>query len=571
MTVGLSIIAKDEVEEVDRILKELDPYIDEAYITITNKKREEDFYKIKNSKVRWSTFTWVDDFSKARNYNLKRIKTDYFIWLDSDDTLINAENIPKLVAYMAQNNLDGLYLPYDYMQNEAGESIAWHVRERLIKTDHPWEWKGAIHESLISRGVPVLERSEDMIVKHNKTIESVPESAARNHKILLKEHKKGEDPRITHYLGLSYFMQRDYDKAIELLLEHIKTSGWDEEIYRSWCKVAEAHIMTDSLGKANAACNAAIDILPDYPEAYFIKVDIAYKQKDAKKAYEWLKTALSKPQPSTMSIIDPNKRIRAMMVGVYCLMEMGKPKEAFGLLNDVKEESPLNPQAQKVADAVEYSYMESKAIEMVEWLSMFNDEYKGDVVKLLQSLPGDMFSDPRLNEIRAKFIKPKRWKHQSIAFFCPGNVVWGADTLADGMGGSEEAIVYLSRELVKLGWEVVIYNERDEEYIDHFDTISSRHVTYLPWNTLNTQDQFDVFVAWRAPEHVRGIKARKLIVDMHDAIEPHRVKAMSEFVDKYFVKSDYHRSLFKDTKDSKFVVIGNGIERSQFNEDSTTT
>ena len=63
MSFGLAIIAKDEVEEVQRILKELDPYIDKAFITITNKKREQDFYKIDNDKVVWSTFTWVDDFS----------------------------------------------------------------------------------------------------------------------------------------------------------------------------------------------------------------------------------------------------------------------------------------------------------------------------------------------------------------------------------------------------------------------------------------------------------------------------------------------------------------------------
>lgn len=560
MTVGLSMIVKDEVEQVAKLLSELDPYIDEAYITITNKKREKDFYKIDNPKVHWSTFTWVDDFSKARNYNLKQIKADYFIWLDADDSVINPERIKPLASYMEQAGLDGLYLPYDYMQNEAGESIAWHERERIIKTDHPWEWKGAIHESLISRGVPVLEKGDGLIIKHNKSIDEVPESAQRNHKILLKEYEKGNDPRTTHYLGLSYFMLRDYDKAIELLLEHIKTSGWDEEIYRSWCKIAEAHIMTGNLAKANAATNAAIDLLPDYPEAYFIKVDIAYQQKDAKKGYEWLKVGLSKEQPPTMSIIDPNKRIRAMMVGVYCLMELGKPKEAFQLLKLIQEESPLNPDAKKVADAVEYSYLEAKAIELVEWLSMFNDEYKGDVTKLLQSLPPELFSDPRLNAIRAKFIKPKRWRHKSIVFFCPGDVVWGADTLEQGMGGSEEAIVYLSRELAKLGWEVTIYNEREEEYKDG-------DVTYLPWNTLNTQDQFDVFVAWRAPEHANGIKARKVIVDMHDAIEDRRVKAASEYVDKFFVKSNYHRSLFKSTKDSKFEVIGNGIVEGQFNKE----
>ncbi|PWR44062.1 hypothetical protein DK292_15710, partial [Listeria monocytogenes] len=84
-----------------------------------------------------------------------------------------------------------------------------------------------------------------------KTVDEVPASAERNHKILLKEYNtEPRDPRITHYLGLSYFVTREYDKAIEMLLEHIQTSGWDEEKYRSWCKIAEAHIITDNLSKA---------------------------------------------------------------------------------------------------------------------------------------------------------------------------------------------------------------------------------------------------------------------------------------------------------------------------------
>lgn len=572
MSFGLAIIAKDEVEEVQRILKELDPYIDKAFITITNKKREQDFYKIDNDKVVWSTFTWVDDFSKARNYNLKQIKTDYWMWVDCDDTILGAERIPELLRRM-DTGVDALYLPYDYMQNEQGESIAWHERERIIRRGHPWRWVGAIHETLISNGVPVVEKGEGVIIKHNKSIDEVPMSAERNHKILLKEYEKGDDPRITHYLGLSYFMQRDYQKAVELLLEHIKNSGWDEEKYRSWCKIAEAHMITGDLSKASAACNAAIDLLPDYPEAYYIKVDIAHSKEDSKAVIEWLKTASTKSQPKTLSIIDPNKQTRAMLLGVFAFMELGDPKQAFLTLKDVLELSPTNKEAKNIYSAVEYSYLETKAIELIDWLAMFYDEHKGNIEGLLQSLPGELFSDPRLNAIRSKFIKPKRWRHKSIVFFCGGSSdVWGADTLDQGMGGSEEAIVYLSRELAKLGWEVTVYNERDEEYVDYPISVDDGatkastgiFVTYKPWTTLNPNDEFDVFVAWRAPENANGFKARKVVVDLHDAIDSKRVKAASEYIDKFFVKSDYHRELFKDTKDSKFAVIGNGIKEGQF-------
>ena len=66
----------------------------------------------------------------------------------------------------------------------------------------------------------------------------------------------------------------------------------------------------------------------------------------------------------------------------------------------------------------------------------------------------------------------------------------------------------------------------------------------------------------------KGIKARKVIVDMHDAIEGKRVKAASDYVDLFMVKSNYHRELFADTKTKKFVVVGNGIVENQFKEEA---
>lgn len=559
MKIGLSMIVKDEVEQVAQILKDLDPYIDKAYITITSKEREKDFHSIDNDKVDWSYFSWKDDFALARNYNLKQIQTDFYIWLDSDDSVLNPEQIPTIVRQMEVNKIDAVFVPYNYMQNEEGECVAWQERERIIRRSHPFQWVGVIHESLISDGVPSFDHSDSIVIKHNKSIDEVPVSAERNHKILLKEYdKEPRDPRITHYLGLSYFITRDYDKAVQLLLEHINTSGWKEEQYRSWCKIAECHILTDNLSKANAAANAAIDLMPDYPEAYYIKVQIAYIQERYEEVIEWLKTSVVRKQPKTMSIVDPNQKVRAMTLGVFAYMKLGNPKQAFLTLKDILEISPDNVEANRIYKPVEYSYLETKAIELVEWLALFDAENGGDVVKLLQSLPGDLFSDPRLNDIRAKHIPPKKWPSKSIVFFCGGGTdVWGADTLAQGMGGSEEAIVYLSRELSSLGWQVTVYNERDEEYIDG-------DVVYKPWTTLNPNDTFDVFVAWRAPENAKEIKARKVVVDLHDAIDAKRVKAASDYIDLFFVKSNYHRELFPDTKTKKFAVIGNGIVRSQY-------
>lgn len=574
MTLGLALIVKDEVEDVARIVRDYEKYFDAIFITVTSKKRLEEFHKIDSAKVEWSEFHWVDNFAMARNANLKQVATDYFMWLDADDSIENPEGLRTLVAKMEAEKLDAVFLPYDYMQNEEGECIAWQERERLIKTNHPWKWKGAVHESLVSEAKPAIVRDDSVVVHHRRQYSEVFSSASRNHKILVREHnKEPRDPRITHYLGLSYFMQREYDKAIEVLIEHIQESGWDEEKYRSWCKIAEAHIITDNNAKAQAAANAAIDILPTYPEAYFIKAEAAYLADNYAGCIEWLKVAVQKEQPKTASVIDPSRKVRALVLGAISYTNLGNPKEAYLTLTDALALSPNNKEANELKEILQYNYLEDKILSMVESMSQFYDLYHGDIPRLLESLPGEMFSDPRLNALRAKYIPAKTWAKGSIAIFCGGGAVWGADTLAEGMGGSEEAIVYLSRELARLGHEVVVYNERDTDYVDviehatEFDgddmVEKETVVTYKPWNTLNPNDTFDTVIVWRSPENARIFKANNVLCDLHDAVPAERVYAESDNIDVYMVKSGYHRSLYPDIPDEHIKVVSNGIYRRE--------
>ena len=574
-TLGLAMIVKDEIEDVKRIIRDYEQYFDAIFITVTRPNKLEEFQKIDSSKVEWSEFHWVEDFAKARNANLRQVATDYFFWMDSDDSIENPENLRKVVQMMEDQKLDAVFFPYNYMQNDDGECIAWQERERVIKTKHPFKWKGAIHESLVSSAKPSIVRDDSVIVHHRRHFNDITESSERNHKILTREYnKQPRDPRVTHYLGLSYFMRKDYDKAIELLTEHIQTSGWDEGQYRSWCKIAEAHIILDNYAKAQAACNAAIDLLPTYPEAYYIKAEVAFLEEKFQSCIEWLKIAVQKPQPKTASVIDPSRKVRALVLGAMSYTNLGDPKEAYLTLQDALALSPQNQEANNLKEILQYNYVEDKVLQMVETLAEFYTAHKGDVAKLLESLPGEMFSDPRLNALRAQHIPAQQWEDGSIVFFCGGAAnPWGADTLEEGMGGSEEAIVYLSRELAKLGHEVVVYNERDTEYVDAFghatefdgeDMVEQDwKVTYKPWNTLNPNDEFDTLVVWRAPENARMFKARKILCDLHDAVEAERVYAEAENIDLYMVKSAYHRALYPDLPDDKIKIVSNGIYRKE--------
>src|SRR5713101_8455342 len=60
-----------------------------------------------------------------------------------------------------------------------------------------------------------------------------------------------------------------------------------------------------------------------------------------------------------------------------------------------------------------------------------------------------------------------------------------------GFGGSEEAIIYLGRELTKLGWDVTVYNNCGHKpLLDH-------GVAYRPWWEFNPRDKQDVVIVWQ--------------------------------------------------------------------------
>ena len=81
----------DEAVLLDRCLSNLGQHVDGIFITSTYKKGEQPNKQVeKIAKVHGatlSTFEWVQDFSKARNFNFSQVpkEYDYIMWTDADD------------------------------------------------------------------------------------------------------------------------------------------------------------------------------------------------------------------------------------------------------------------------------------------------------------------------------------------------------------------------------------------------------------------------------------------------------------------------------------------------------
>lgn len=518
------------------------------------------------------------DFARARNKMAKKVKTDYYMWLDADDDIDNPDGIRQLVEVMEGEQLDALYLPYHYGYNEQKEVIALHWRERILRTSHPFEWQGAVHETAISESMPKMAKDDRVSVRHAyKTPDEHMKSALRNHKIMEAEVKRGnKDPRYLYYLGRSYFMLKDYHKSAQTLLEYTAVSGWDEQKYDAWMKIGDSLLMMDEFERALNANLEAIKLFPHWPDAYLKIGDLYLHMEQPGRAIEWLKNGLTKQPPETLEIIDPTLYTYRPLVSLaLCYFGLAKVREAKKYIDEAAKFKPKAKIFTSAYDVITTAYIEEQTIKQAAWLGKFVEK-NGKLKPYIDSLPPFIRNDLRLRPLRMVVHPPTKWPEKSIVFYCGEQwEEWGPDTLDKGMGGSEEAIVYLSRELAKLGWEVTVYNQRVEEFKDlwfevHGDERPNYKVTYKPWETFNPEDEFDVFVAWRNPWMAQKlkIKARLKCVDMHDTPVGHQgiPEAAAKAVDNFFFKSEFQRNMAPDLPEDKCVVISNGIIPEHFDQ-----
>lgn len=570
-TVALSMIVKDEVDQVLALAEQAAPFFDEMNFVVSDKeafkkirfelelndkvRKDPRFVKVK---VRVKQRDWNDRFDEARNVAMNMCKTTYFFWVDADDSF-DFRAIPQLVDIADENGIDAIFMPYNYMQDEVGNCITRHWRERLVRLGKGYEWRGWVHETCIT-DEPKKEHKVNFEVRHNLVAGAQEEknSYARNHVILEKAYAETKDPRYLHYLGMSYFTAKDYNKAAELLSEYLKVGGSIEDVYRTLGLLSECAYHLNNFELALEYATKCATLKPEYPMAYWLLAQYEADQDNYEEALEWVKVSETKPDPDTLSVWDPSSRGRATMIAARCLFMLQRYNEALVQIRKI-ENLP------EVQDILEDFYHEADLETFIFSLPKMRQFFHDDE-SLYEALTDELRYDTRLQPLRYKVKKPRDWLDNSLVIFCgQGYEEWGPQTLGKGMGGSEEAVVYLSRELAKLGWNVTVYGEVEHTLYDnlwHKDEPIKGTVVYEPWKKIDVRDNFNVFVSWRAPQYLERIKAKVKLADIHDVLPESLMKDYPDVT--YLVKSAYHRSLTPKLPDDKFRIIGNGIAPEQF-------
>lgn len=151
--------------------------------------------------------------------------------------------------------------------------------------------------------------------------------------------------------------------------------------------------------------------------------------------------------------------------------------------------------------------------------------------------------------------KYETWEKNSIVIYC-GNTPepWSPNKLKSGLGGSELAIIYLTKYWALKGYSVTVYCNCDKPGL--YEGVKYNDIT-----TFNPLDHFYILIGWRALHlfNFVDIQAKKCVADLHDIIKPSQLTPqIIKRTDVFFVKSKYHASMLKDVPKEKIVVLSNG-------------
>ncbi|MCU6763313.1 SPBc2 prophage-derived glycosyltransferase SunS [uncultured Roseburia sp.] len=225
ITISLCMIVRDEEKVLSRILGQMQEIADEIIIVDTGsedrtKEIAEGFH------ARIFDFPWIGDFSAARNFACEKARMDYWMWLDADD-VITESNRQRLIQLKQtlEPETDVVMMKYLTGFDEYGNVSFSYYRERLIKNNRGFFWKGKVHEAVEPAGkiqyIPIE-------IEHRKIAAGDPD---RNLNIYEAMIQNGEalEPRHLFYYGRELYYHQKYERAAEIFQEFLQSEGgWME-------------------------------------------------------------------------------------------------------------------------------------------------------------------------------------------------------------------------------------------------------------------------------------------------------------------------------------------------------
>ncbi len=589
MHIAATFIVKDdsEIKSFKKSIESVIPHVQSWHVVANGKQTAQIKALVTSKGGDYHYLPWNNDFSEQRNFIFSKVpkETDFIYWQDADDVLVGGEYLTQAAQMAKSNNKDVVYFAYWYgcrfegepSQENFREVDIEHYRERLIRPG-VIEWKGRLHETPIpvenaQNNYTKFSYDEDdrpIAVMHLSTMDDAVGKLERNQKILelqlTEEREEGEaDPRTLLYLMKIYAEEGDKSKlelCIKMGKEYLTKSGWDEERANCCDLMAICYTKLEDYDHAISFLHKAIEEYPHQP-LHYIRLGLSYYNKGRyRESRHWLDVASQLDLDSKTAGINNIKELKVLFAQLLLKLKYNVDKDIAGSVEAAKllyKEQPLEANKENLLflmDLLDLKTASEDAKKLVTYLDGIGDDTA--ILGVVNSLPIVIGEQPWAISMRHKHTPPRIWRENEICYFANFGSKhfekWDGKSLEKGIGGSETAVIELSRQWTTMGYKVTVYG--DPENMGEQDG-----VMYLPWYYFNKGDKFNIFIQWRNSQLARVIKARKFLIDLHDVTaQVDYSKETMSAVDGVLFKSKYHRDMLPELPDEKAFIIGNGIQ-----------
>jgi glycosyltransferase involved in cell wall biosynthesis len=537
---SLCVIFRNNEDTIQPLLESVHGLFDEYVFTDTGctdgtRGLIESFGASTESDVKITDFEWCDDFAAARNANFKAATGKWRMFLDSDDVLVHGDNLRELIERTEKNHpgVEGLFVPYDYDVLEELPTM------RLVKWSKYWSWTDAIHERLVcSEDLPpnalaAIEQKTSVHVRHRRKDPAQRDAALRrNGLIAAREYNRTDvatdyKARLARTIAMELKLDGKLDEAEPYLLEVATNYGH----------------------------------LPEGRQAYADLSRYKASKGDLDQALKYASMA----GPSYEAIVQHAKGdLKATIAAASKASVVGQQTTHEGFLF----ERVFAPMC--MADAGWKLGLHPTAVEQVM---------------------NDVRGDLRSHEAVRSATEEIRKSINRITILVPNTPQpFDGGSTGEMLGGSEEAVVYLARELSYQGRNVRVFGVLPPLTIPGIDPDG---VEYRPFSDFNVDDEHGTVVVWRAAglvrhlleTQIRRIQARRAgqegsfppagignsslwLHDMSVGFHPDEAGAILKGVSSVVVLSDHHQRCIEaglpEKHNVKFVKLSNGVVREDF-------
>ncbi|MDX6714539.1 MAG: hypothetical protein QOH30_1097 [Baekduia sp.] len=276
-TVSLCMIVKDEEAMLPRCLAAIAEHVDELIVVDTG-STDRTVEIAESFGARVLHHEWDGDFAAARNVSLDAATSDWLMYLDADEVLVEGDG-PRLRELLGRTWREGFWLTETNHVGELedGAAVA-HNALRLFRNRPEYRFEGRVHEQFAHRLPSMPERLEPSPVRIDHygylgTVRDSKEKSRRNLELLERQIAEGVDTPFLHFnlgseraaagdvAGSLHHLQRAWS-ALEADPERLEY-GYFPSLTARWVKALNANRRHDD---ALAAGDTVLGLLPGFTD-----------------------------------------------------------------------------------------------------------------------------------------------------------------------------------------------------------------------------------------------------------------------------------------------------------------